>query len=111
MSTAPVAQTANGVPGTATALGKDAAALPGYKHPLDPLTPEEASASCCIPACYGFLNMSRHVDCRHLARTEAAYGREDGYQGYSLHHDVPAAPAEARRARIPRHPARDEQAA
>ncbi|KAI0804754.1 hypothetical protein BC629DRAFT_1206658 [Irpex lacteus] len=32
------------VPGTATGVETHAAALPGYKHPLDPLTPEEASS-------------------------------------------------------------------
>lgn len=44
MSAAPVAKTVNGVPGTATTLDKQAAALPGYQHPLDPLTPEEIVA-------------------------------------------------------------------
>lgn len=41
---APVAQSVDGVPGTATELSKTAATLPGYKHPLDPLTPEEVCA-------------------------------------------------------------------
>lgn len=65
--------------------------VPPFKHPLDPLTPDEASAitpSAPTEAVVADLDRPDH---RGVAEHPAVYRREDGYQGDQVHHKLFAA--------------------
>ena len=60
----PLSKNSVAVPGTATGVAVKPAKLPGYKHPLDPLTPEEV----CMASRYAA------VACDRIQITECSHG-------------------------------------
>lgn len=97
-----------GVPGTATGVATTPAKIASYKHPLDPLTPEEVSLRTggVRPDELMMLNVAFVTDRRGLARGAHVCRGEDGREGPSVHHVVAPPAPEACGARTSRDPVR-----